>query len=417
MSAFDDAFETLIGHEGGYTHHPEDPGGATKFGITQRCLHPDTRVLTAALAWVPAGALQQGDKLLGFDEVPERRGKLNIRRFREAVIEDVGPVRLPASRIVTEEREVVASDDHQWLRRWGAHRVFSWSRTADLMKPEGRWTNGVTVRLGTLFAPWAREESRAAGYLAGVLDGEGSISSSLEFHQKVDGPLVRQAMQCAAELGLTFQQRGVRANPGGDVAAYRLVDTTGLPFYRVSVIGRLGAERLLAKAARQMIGQSLASTRAQHDRVLAVESVGVTDLVGISTSTRTLIAEGYLSHNSYPGEDIRGMTLERAKAIYKRDFWDKVHGDDWPYVLAFQLFDAAVNSGPSQAVKWLQAAVGTTQDGNLGPITWAAVQALPPSVVAARMTGHRLIAMTDMRWSTFGKGWARRIGANLVGMS
>ena len=124
-----------------------------------------------------------------------------------------------------------------------------------------------------------------------------------------------------------------------------------------------------------------------------------------------------ITQRSYPGEDIRGMTLERAKAIYRRDFWDKVHGDDWPYVLAFQLFDAAVNSGPSQAVKWLQAAVGTTQDGKLGPITWAAVQALPPSVVAARMTGHRLIAMTDMRWSTFGKGWARRIGANLVGMS
>ena len=124
-----------------------------------------------------------------------------------------------------------------------------------------------------------------------------------------------------------------------------------------------------------------------------------------------------ISKRSYPVVNIRDLTPEQAKAIYKRDFWDVVRGDDWPYVLSFQLFDAAVNSGPTQAVKWLQAAVGATQDGKLGPLTKAAVAALPPLVVAARMTGHRLIAMTNMRWSTFGKGWARRIGANLVGMT
>ncbi|WP_438767889.1 glycoside hydrolase family 108 protein [Kushneria sp. TE3] len=33
---FEKAFERLIGHEGGYVNHPSDPGGATKWGITQR---------------------------------------------------------------------------------------------------------------------------------------------------------------------------------------------------------------------------------------------------------------------------------------------------------------------------------------------------------------------------------------------
>ena len=413
MSAFDDAFETLIGHEGGYTHHPEDPGGETKYGITKRCLAPNCRVLTADLRWVMARDVRQGDALLGFDEHPARHGKLNLRRFRAAVVEDAGPVRLPASVVTTSARSFVVSDDHQWLRRWGEHRVFEWSRTADLLRPKGKWTNGVTVRLGAVFDPWDVVESRAAGYLAGVLDGEGSISQQLVFHQKRDGALVEQALRCAAELGLEFREENVRSN---NVAAYRLVNSRS-PFDHIAVVGKLGAERLLKIAAARIVGKSIASKYARHDEVLSVEPVGEQDLVGISTSTKTLIAEGYLSHNSYPKEDIRGMTLERAKAIYRRDYWDKVHGDDWPYVLAFQLFDAAVNSGPSQAVKWLQAAVGTTQDGKLGPITWAAVQALPPSVVAARMTGHRLIAMTDMRWSTFGKGWARRIGANLVRMS
>jgi lysozyme family protein len=33
---FDKAFEHIIGEEGGYTNHPRDPGGETKYGITKR---------------------------------------------------------------------------------------------------------------------------------------------------------------------------------------------------------------------------------------------------------------------------------------------------------------------------------------------------------------------------------------------
>ncbi len=33
---FDESFERLIGHEGGYSNHPSDPGGETMFGVTKR---------------------------------------------------------------------------------------------------------------------------------------------------------------------------------------------------------------------------------------------------------------------------------------------------------------------------------------------------------------------------------------------
>ena len=32
---FDQAFTTLLGHEGGYSDHPADPGGKTRYGITE----------------------------------------------------------------------------------------------------------------------------------------------------------------------------------------------------------------------------------------------------------------------------------------------------------------------------------------------------------------------------------------------
>lgn len=36
MSSFDDAFDALIGNEGGYSNHPQDSGGETMWGVTAR---------------------------------------------------------------------------------------------------------------------------------------------------------------------------------------------------------------------------------------------------------------------------------------------------------------------------------------------------------------------------------------------
>lgn len=36
MSSFDDAFDALIGNEGGYANNPKDPGGETMWGVTKR---------------------------------------------------------------------------------------------------------------------------------------------------------------------------------------------------------------------------------------------------------------------------------------------------------------------------------------------------------------------------------------------
>lgn len=33
---FNDAFDRLLGHEGGYSNHPDDPGGETMWGVTKR---------------------------------------------------------------------------------------------------------------------------------------------------------------------------------------------------------------------------------------------------------------------------------------------------------------------------------------------------------------------------------------------
>lgn len=121
-----------------------------------------------------------------------------------------------------------------------------------------------------------------------------------------------------------------------------------------------------------------------------------------------------ISKRSYPLEDIRAMTLDRAKELYWVDFWSPCRCDDLPEALRFDVFDAAVNSGVRQATLWLQRAVGAQADGIIGPKTLATARRADPATAMARFNGHRLGAMTDMpTWSAHGRGWARRIAANL----
>jgi lysozyme family protein len=121
-----------------------------------------------------------------------------------------------------------------------------------------------------------------------------------------------------------------------------------------------------------------------------------------------------ISKRSYPNEDIPNLTLARAKEIYRRDFWNAVKGDQLPYPVAFEVFDAAVNHGVGAAVRLLQKACGVSADGILGPVSLATAQAMDPLKFKCRFNGARLQFYTDLpNWQSFGKGWARRVANNL----
>lgn len=124
-----------------------------------------------------------------------------------------------------------------------------------------------------------------------------------------------------------------------------------------------------------------------------------------------------VSKRSYPGEDIRNLTLARAKQIYLRDFWGPAGCDTVPEGIRFDLFDMAVNSGVKAAVRTLQRTVGEIPDGVLGPLTLQALQSVDPMRVAVRFNAQRLVFMASLpNWPAFGRGWANRIASNLMSL-
>ncbi len=122
-----------------------------------------------------------------------------------------------------------------------------------------------------------------------------------------------------------------------------------------------------------------------------------------------------ISKRAYPALDIASLTLDDAKAIYKRDYWDRAQCDRLPPAIAFQVFDGAVNSGIGTSIRWLQAAAGVAQDGVVGPMTVRAVGDKDVGVMLARFNGARLAFMASLStFDVFGRGWARRIASNLM---
>jgi lysozyme family protein len=116
--------------------------------------------------------------------------------------------------------------------------------------------------------------------------------------------------------------------------------------------------------------------------------------------------------NGYVGS-MRDMDASVAKTIYAKKYW-LPEFDQLPYPVAFQIFDAAVNSGVGQAVRWLQRSVGTADDGKIGPVTLAAVANADPLKLVLLFNSERLTFMTNLStWGSFGKGWARRVATNL----
>lgn len=122
---------------------------------------------------------------------------------------------------------------------------------------------------------------------------------------------------------------------------------------------------------------------------------------------KVALQEGYTG-------DMHILPRDFAKGVYRKRYWDAVQADKLPELVRFSVFDAAVNSGTTQAVKWLQRCVNVGDDGVLGPLTLNAAQQVPPLNLAVAYEAMRLDFMTSLpTWGAFGKGWTRRIVGNL----
>jgi lysozyme family protein len=121
-----------------------------------------------------------------------------------------------------------------------------------------------------------------------------------------------------------------------------------------------------------------------------------------------------ISQKSYPNEYIDSLTIERAKFLYERDYWNPILGNQiMSQEVADSLLDFAVNAGIKTAVKLAQSVVGVDADGSVGKDTIYAINTYSPKLFLAEFKLAKIqkyvdICLTNSSQKTFFFGWIIR---------
>lgn len=111
-----------------------------------------------------------------------------------------------------------------------------------------------------------------------------------------------------------------------------------------------------------------------------------------------------------PKAQVKALTKADVAPIYRAYYWDEIRGDDLPAGLDYAMFDYAVNSGPGRAAMALQRLVGVADDGEIGPITLAAVAKRKPSDLVNALCDEREAFLQRLsNFAVFGRGWMSRV--------
>lgn len=277
------------------------------------CVTPDTPVLRGDLQWVPAGELETGDELVAFDEYPNTEDERNVgRRFRSATAIVHGIVEKDCYEVVfADGRTVTASADHKWLVNLpyvqDGSRI-KWVETKDLVP--GKHTAKTTGM------PWEPRDDWEAGYLAGCIDCDGSVTrdkghATFGFGQSAKYlGIMDRFLSIVSNWGMEVHRsdRGLRSGsygPTHDFTDIRvrggLWSTLGTLMSARSVKGELMADEGV------WINASVAKTTRPLE-ITEVRHVGVREVVNLESSERTYLANGILCHNSH-GDGVLGRAI------------------------------------------------------------------------------------------------------------
>lgn len=272
------------------------------------CVTPDTRLLTHDLRWVAAGDIKTGDVLIGVQEQMDDQyarhlatGEAFVYGRKEDLLYEVA---------FEDGRRVRCNGDHQWLVKKVGLKGTEWVATQDIHREiserQGRPRHW---RVMSLCAPWTEDSTKEAGYIAGLLDADGSLGIGqllVLFAQQPNVVLSKMETALEARGYVTGKSRcktaAELARCESQTQVYGLRVLGGLP-EQLRLLGSIRPPRLLERwltrfdlSTRRLEGRGSGAGRPVRIKEVAI--TGMADVVLIGSSCGTYIAEGLVAHNT-----------------------------------------------------------------------------------------------------------------------
>jgi hypothetical protein len=290
------------------------------------CMDKNTAVLTGDLRWVALGTVQVGDTLAGFSEHAVKR----VRRWEQSRVTAVQTVVQPCYRIVLSDgTDMIASADHRWLRK-NSNGPDEWIETKDLKAkhPTSRSPRDAPTRLTRLVKTWENAQDYQDGYISGVLDGEGYLNQlrridrengnvlRVTFAQR-DNEVAAAMCQYLTDKNFEYSMTAKPSGTNGDVFTFGIV---GGHAEVLRLLGSTRPKRLLAKFDIGKMGRTMPI---DTPFVEFLEFLGDREVIAITTSMGTFIAEGIATHNCAPSGFHDDGVMALGLALHG---WDRVQG-------------------------------------------------------------------------------------------
>lgn len=243
------------------------------------CLENQTPILKKDYTWSKAEDIKFGDELVGFDE------ELGKSKYKYTKVVNVKKINKPRYKVTTTLGEIIVSDCHQFVARKGKNNKHPNEKV--------RWYKTTELKEGNLIyfskSPWEVDTSYEAGWLSGIMDGEGTVSKgSISISQK-PGPVLNKIEEILTTKGILFYTMGRNTD------TVKTVQIRGR-WESIKALGIFRPIRLLENWYKQELG-SFWSRVEKPAEVLSVEYIDEGEVIAIETDCHTLISNGFLSHN------------------------------------------------------------------------------------------------------------------------
>lgn len=290
------------------------------------CLHPSIRVLTKEIKWESLESLKIGQEIIGTDEFTNGHG--TSRKLKKTTIEAKKEVFENAFRIKCDNgEEIIATAEHRFLSKKKGVTDTIWKHVSD-------FKCGDVIKYVT--HTW-NSPTYEDGWMSGILDGEGSLAkpsrqgANLSISQ-IAGAVLERIKQYMIDNKYTFRiecdaRQPRESSKFGKQNVYKIVLSRIDEIFRI--IGKVRPSRFIEREWWKDKSLPGKKTGVGWAKIISIESIGKMRMIDLQTSTKTFIAEGFVSHNSTVIEAIIYAFTSRMKGINAFVIADDLEGANY----------------------------------------------------------------------------------------